>query len=776
MRFRFAQAVALASSLILGGCAAVTVANYYGSRAAADIDGADLAAIEKGDIGTVRSRYEAEPRSSLSLSQLALLCDIYQKYQELGRAGDCLDQAAARVASGGGMHSGAIARALPGKRALLALSLGQPRVALSLLGNEDGIGARYVRALASMQMGRTSQADQTAAELRRSDEPAPLYYAASLYAAIGDFPSARAVLEDPRGRLLRDYGLAGFTNSFGTRTGPGVFRLDVFDEFDFGLIGHVSLAPAGNVYVEYLAALTLLRTGVFRDAERRYDLILGTPGIQAYRDVYWRALTDRAEIATRAGDPASAERLLRQAIDVIEQVRASVASEAARIAITGDKGAPYAMLVDLLARRGDVTGALVYAERAHSRTLVELLAARTRFSTAAHGAVSGADLLVADYDRRAGEIQAGAAAKPGDTATRVVQADEARRRLRGAAPAVADLVSVAPIDVAAVQAHLGPSEAAVVFFDGPEHWHIFTIEHGRVSDHVVPAELITRPAVALHNALKTPAGDIWRGPAASLYNAIMAPALAGVNADSLVIVPSGVLHKVPFAALTDGQSFIVDRFAVRIVPNLGLLTGGGGGQGRSALVIGNPLQGDRQLNLPGAEAEARDVAARIPNATLLIGHQATVAAFQTDAPGHDIIHFAGHGQFNQEQPLESRLLFSTPTGAVWDLTARDLYDMRTDASLVFLSACETGLNALSGGQDIIGLERGFFYSGSRAVIASLWEVSDEATAQLVREFYTAYLAGTPPARALRQAQIATRARFPNPNFWAAFQISSVSGG
>jgi CHAT domain-containing protein len=85
------------------------------------------------------------------------------------------------------------------------------------------------------------------------------------------------------------------------------------------------------------------------------------------------------------------------------------------------------------------------------------------------------------------------------------------------------------------------------------------------------------------------------------------------------------------------------------------------------------------------------------------------------------------------------------------------------------------LNSLAGGQDIIGLERGFFYSGSSAVIASLWEVSDEATAQLVHAFYTAWLGGAAPEQALRTAQIATRATFPHPNLWAAFQISSVGG-
>src|SRR6201999_275191 len=147
--------------------------------------------------------------------------------------------------------------------------------------------------------------------------------------------------------------------------------------------------------------------------------------------------------------------------------------------------------------------------------------------------------------------------------------------------------------------------------------------------------------------LQTNGGEAWRGPAAALYQIALAPALSGISADTLIIVPAGKMYYVPFAALFDGQQFVVDRFAVRTVPNLGLLTRSGGGRrsGR-ALVIGNPLKGSpAPYDLQGAEQEAQDVAARVPGATLLLGHDATIAAFRANAPGRDVIHFAGHGQF-----------------------------------------------------------------------------------------------------------------------------------
>ena len=763
---------ALVACLCLGACgSAVYLADQTIARGRSDFSAQDRADLDAGNLGDIRGRYENAPLASLSLPQLALLCDVLLKYQELGRADDCLAATEQRVAADRSAATGAIAAALPGKRALLALALGQPETALRLLKDNTTNGGRYVYALASARTHHVQEARDIADHLRRDFDPAPVFYAASIYAAVEDWKQVRDVLSDPRRRLLSDYGVSGHSTILNEHVAAAPFRLDVFDEFDFGVFGKISFAPAANVYVEYLAALSDDKLGDTAAARRRLDAILAYPGIAAYRDVLWRALFDRARIARGDNDPATAESLVRRSIDVIEQVRGSNGSEAARIAVLADKTAPYALMVDLLLGRGDASGAAVYAERANGRVLVELLATRYRFD---HGQAEHrqANALVASYDRAAGDILLSAGASQSATQQRLADLGQARRALQDGAGDVAELVTVSPVDMAAVQRTLLPDQAAILFFNGPDTMHIFTIDRDRVTARSVPSGAVGQAALRFRGSLLNSRDDSWQAPAAELYQSLIAPSVAGRHLKRLIVVPSGALHYIPFAALGTPGAQVVDQFALEIIPNLALLTHPPhAGRGRSALVIGNPLKSDPTYALAFAETEARDVVRMVPNSTLLIGSQATIAAFKTDAPGHDVIHFAGHGEFVIDQPLQSRLLFAAPSGGVDSLTAQQIYDIRTSASLVFLSACETGLNRIAQGEEIMGLERAFFFSGAGSVIASLWSVNDQATAALVHAFYQAWIADGAADEALRRAQIATRAQFPHPWFWAAFQIA-----
>ncbi len=142
-----------------------------------------------------------------------------------------------------------------------------------------------------------------------------------------------------------------------------------------------------------------------------------------------------------------------------------------------------------------------------------------------------------------------------------------------------------------------------------------------------------------------------------------------------------------------------------------------------------------------------------------------------------IVHFATHGLINNDHPELSGLVFSLvdPNGKQQDgfLQLRDIYNLNLPADLVVLSACETGLGKEISGEGLIGLTRGFMYAGSTRVVASLWNVSDVATAELMGNFYRAMEKDKlPPAAALRTAQIAMwkQKRWNSPYFWAAFQI------
>jgi len=229
---------------------------------------------------------------------------------------------------------------------------------------------------------------------------------------------------------------------------------------------------------------------------------------------------------------------------------------------------------------------------------------------------------------------------------------------------------------------------------------------------------------------------------------------------------------VPFAALVapDG-GFVVDRWSLRTVPSasvLSFLRPGKAAAGR-VLALGNPDLGDAKLDLAFAEAEARTVASLFPESRVLLRLDASETGFRRDSRQFSRIHFATHGKFRADSPMDSGLYLARDAAHDGVLRVAELYTMELDADLVTLSACETALGSIGSGDDVVGLTRGFLYAGARSIVSTLWSVDDKATAELMRAFY-GNLAGAGKREALRQAQLKTRDAFPHPFFWAAFQL------
>ena len=149
--------------------------------------------------------------------------------------------------------------------------------------------------------------------------------------------------------------------------------------------------------------------------------------------------------------------------------------------------------------------------------------------------------------------------------------------------------------------------------------------------------------------------------------------------------------------------------------------------------------------------------------------------------GYRYVHFAVHGVIDTDLPALSRLVLSQVDAAGrpladGSLRLHDIYDMRLDAQMVVLSACDTALGQEIRGEGLVGLARGFMYAGARRVVASLWRVQDRATATLMERFYQGLLEGAPragrrpapgPARHdLRELM----AQYAFPYYWAGFVL------
>ena len=154
---------------------------------------------------------------------------------------------------------------------------------------------------------------------------------------------------------------------------------------------------------------------------------------------------------------------------------------------------------------------------------------------------------------------------------------------------------------------------------------------------------------------------------------------------------------------------------------------------------------------------------------------------KTDLTQYSILHFATHGFLDSKRPENSGLVLSTMTrdGKAQNgfITLQDVYQLRAPVSVVVLSACETGLGQDVRGEGLIGLTRGFMYAGASSVVASLWKVDDEATAELMKRFYKNMLEdGMTPATALREAQNSFRQHpiWSAPYYWAGFTLQGDS--
>jgi CHAT domain-containing protein/tetratricopeptide (TPR) repeat protein len=270
-------------------------------------------------------------------------------------------------------------------------------------------------------------------------------------------------------------------------------------------------------------------------------------------------------------------------------------------------------------------------------------------------------------------------------------------------------------------------------------------------------------------------------------------------AGELVIVPHGPLNLLPFAALPadiSGEPLGV-RYSLRYAPSLATLAELADSGGRAAapprgaaVVVGNPVmprvrspEGEEITlgPLAGAEAEARWVADRLGVAALR-GGAATEAEIKRLLPSASVVHLATHGYaYSSEARARDSFIALAPTpGEDGLLTVGEVLDAipSLQADLVVLSACQTGLGDLKQAEGTVGMQRAFLAKGARSALVSLWSVSDEATDQLMRSFYTHWRNGASKADALRRAQTEVRGApgspLHNPRFWAAFMLVGAS--
>jgi CHAT domain-containing protein/tetratricopeptide (TPR) repeat protein len=252
-----------------------------------------------------------------------------------------------------------------------------------------------------------------------------------------------------------------------------------------------------------------------------------------------------------------------------------------------------------------------------------------------------------------------------------------------------------------------------------------------------------------------------QGHLRDLYNELLAPLRPFLRRQHLVIVPHGILHHLPFHALDDGESYVLDRFTISYAPSASVYR----------LCCKKRISNSRRslaLGISDAAAplirdEVRAISKVLPSPQVYLNRRATEQILREVGPKCRIVHIATHGNFRQDNPA-----FSTIKLGRSYLSLCDLDELKLPVDLLTLSGCGTGLNVIHAGDEQVGLMRGFLGAGARSLLLTLWDVNDRSTSVFMTSFYSALQKGPSKAHAFRCATNETRRLFPHPYFWAPF--------
>lgn len=526
-----------------------------------------------------------------------------------------------------------------------------------------------------------------------------------------------------------------------------------------------------NIPKAFIKAKATYELGRTEEALKLYKELIDTKILSTYGNVYYLVLQDMGKIAMKYGKYEDAYALFAKSIDAIESQRASINTEASKIGFVGDKQAVYRDTIDLLIRMKRFDEALAYVERGKARALVDILASKQQFGSN----VSQGNILVASLN--SAEVDMSSVKAAGDSQQRSANRALLRKRqqdIQQAQPELASLVTVSAPSIADLQKRLPANETLVEYYGDDKQLYAFVMSHNGVGAVKLDGSNIHQLISRFRNQINQPKSVTYKTTGLQLYNRLLAPVAKQLKTSNLTIVPHGALHYLPFSALPTPRGHMIDQYSLRVLPSasvLQFLNKQHKPKG-TLLALGNPDLNDKSLDLPGAQQEAVAIAKQLPKAQLLLRARATETAVKQHGGAYKYLHFASHGVFDPEKPLQSGLLLSKDAANDGNLTVGELYDLNLNADLVTLSACETALGKVANGDDVVGFTRGFLYAGAKSIVSSLWKVDDAATNKLMQSFYT-NMSKQDKRSALRTAQLTVKEKYQHPYYWAAFQITGA---
>ncbi|MGW5638220.1 CHAT domain-containing protein [Streptomyces sp. NPDC003832] len=496
----------------------------------------------------------------------------------------------------------------------------------------------------------------------------------------------------------------------------------------------------------------------------------------------------------RIVDPGSAYRLLSEARVTLEELRADYLEPDARITQGRLLAEACGLTVDLLTAGGlgqtdpwpedPAAAALEASELGRARVLLELLGdgvlsrASGHWAAAEHHAIEAEAAAHAAVSGTDGAARAAAIGK-WRIAVRKLNEVWASMERQSTLPDLAEYAALrrgTPAGANEIRALLTGSAALLLAFhvtEGPVvTFGVTGTDRGlRVIRDPYAGRMARTPDPRPGQTPHTPKelASRFLADAREDFATLLAPVLRWSEPDDVIcLVPHGPLHQVPLGALDidlgDGAvGPLITRNPVVYLPSASTL--------RHVRARTRPRKVPRRAKsivvadtvtvapVVHGRLQAADLAARL-GATVLSGTEVTkerVLAALSEQGRLDLLHLACHGFFDSEEPLRSGVHLAGDDL----LTAADILELRLDADLVTLAACDSGLGGHRPGDELIGLTRSLLYAGAASVLVTLWKVEEISTVLLLRDFYARWADGASKAEALRQAQLSVAAVRPD---------------
>ena len=423
----------------------------------------------------------------------------------------------------------------------------------------------------------------------------------------------------------------------------------------------------------------------------------------------------RSEFAL--GQKQAAAEAVGHALEGIDAVRAKFRSEEFKMGLFSDLQSVFERAVDLYSDLGDARAAFEVSEHSRSRALLDAVRGRAAVSAEA----------------------------------------------------------MTTVDLATLQRMLTIDERVVEFHSLPDRLQVWVIGPADIKSSSIDVRRddLTELVEGFRNS-------VVRGRRTAIANADkLGAALLGPlglqPGQRLIVVPHGPLHYLPFQALRLDGRYVIETHPVSVAPSMSIAVQLARRSPRinaQLTAFGNPRIEDK-YDLPGAEAEVKELAQLFPRNTVYMGAAATKSQFRESVSITPMMHVAAHAEADQIDPLYSRILLANEGGKQNFLEAHEILGMPMQrTALVTLSACESGLGRIAQGDEVLGFTRSFLSAGTSSLISSLWPVSDDATAILMGTLYAELAKGRDIQQAIQAGQLAVLKvpRMAHPFFWAPFNL------